>query len=66
MTNGTQDDSRRIDIVNCYRICRNFQDNGARSVMRKLKNYFADKTDDEILELIIEVEKITSQSSRPV
>lgn len=66
MTDGTQDDSRQIDVVNCYRICRNFQESGAKAVLRKLQEWFVEKTDDEIMELIIEVEKITSQSSRPV
>lgn len=66
MTNGTQDDSRQIDVVNCYRICRNFQDRRAKYVLRVLKDYFDKKTIEEILELVVEVEKITSQRSRPV
>lgn len=65
MSDGTQDDSRQIDIVNCYRICRNFEDSGAKLVVRKLKEHFHDKTNEEIAELVVDVEKITSQSSSP-
>lgn len=65
MPGGTQDDSRQIDIVNCCRICRNFDDNGAKMVVRKLREHFIDKTYEEIAELIVEVEKITSHSLTP-
>ncbi len=63
---SNMDEDKALDIANCYRICRNFQDYGAKTVMRKLKEYFEDKTGDELLELIVELEKITSQSSKPV
>lgn len=66
MSDRTQDDSRRIDIKHCYIICRNCQNRGAKTVLRVLKDYFHKKTIEEILELVVEVEKITSQSSRPV
>ncbi len=59
------DEDKAVDVANCYRICRNFQDYGAKTVMRKLKEWFAHKTDEELCELIVEVEKITSQSSKP-
>lgn len=54
------------DIANCYRICRNFQDYGAKTVWGKLREHFSGKTDNEIAMLIIEVEKVVSQSSKPV
>ena len=60
-----QDDVRREDIAECYRICRNFQDYGARVVLKKLRDIFSDKTEAELLELVIEVEKITAESSKP-
>jgi len=66
MTNGTQDDSRQLDIKHCYIICRECQNRRAKYVLRVLKDYFDKKTIEEILELVVEVEKITSQSSRPV
>lgn len=46
------------DIIECYRICRNFQGDGARAVMRRLKMHFADKPERELLALIQEVEKL--------
>lgn len=63
---SNMDEDKALDIANCYRICRNFQDYGAKTVMRKLKECFYNKTDSELLELIVELEKITSQSSKPV
>jgi hypothetical protein len=54
------------DVADCYRICRNFQDYGAKMVWRKLREHFSDKSDNEIAVLIIEVEKIVSQSSKPI
>jgi len=53
------------DIANCYRICRNFQDYGANTVWQKLRDHFSGKSDNDIAVLIIEVEKIVSQSSKP-
>ena len=58
--------NRQSDIADAYRICRNFQDCGAKAVIRKLRQHFRHKDGEEILELIVEVEKITSQSSKPM
>lgn len=60
-----EDDLWKADIANCYRICRNFQDYGAKTVMRKLREFFVHRTSEELMALIVEVEKITSQSSKP-
>ena len=51
-------DNRLADIAECYRICRNFQGYGAKAVMRRLKDVFSDKSDAEIAELIVEVQKL--------
>jgi hypothetical protein len=59
------DDEWKMDVANCYRICRNFQDYGAKTVMRKLRDFFVHRTNEELLELIVEMEKITSQNSKP-
>lgn len=53
------------DVANCWRICRNFQDYGAATVWKKLREFFHDKDEHEIAKLIIEVEKIVSQQSVP-
>jgi hypothetical protein len=58
-------DSKQKDIADCWRICRNFQDYGAKKVMRKIKQHFHNKTEEEVLELIIEVEKLTRENSIP-
>jgi len=60
------DEIRRNEIANCYRICRNYQDYGAKTVLSKLRQFFEFKRTNEIAELIIEVEKLTSQSSKPI
>ena len=59
------DDEWKEDVANCYRICRHFQDYGAKTVMLKLREFFEHRSNEELVELIVEVEKITSQSSKP-
>ena len=66
MSNESAETDRRDDIANCYRICRNFQDRGAKFVLNKLRECFPEKTDAEIMELIIEVEKLTAENSKSI
>ena len=58
--------NKQLAVAKCYRICRNFQDYGADRVWRELQEHFSNKADSEIAMLIIEVEKIGSQSSKPL
>lgn len=53
------------ELADCFRICRNFQERGAEVVWAKLQEHFPEKTPEEIVKLIIELEQISSNSSKP-
>ena len=57
---------KQEDMATCYRICRELQGHDSKAVWQKLREEFSDRSDNEIAVLVIELEKIVSQSSKPV
>ena len=50
MSKSTKDELQ--DIADAYRIARQHQGKGAKSVWKRLKEHFPDKTHEEILALL--------------
>ena len=52
-------DPEDIEVVaECFRIVRNFQDRGPKAVLSKLREYFPEKTSDELRALIKQVQEV--------
>ena len=57
---------RKLLIYKAYKICRDLQTEPATQVLFALRTQFPHHSDTSLLELLIQVEKITSQDSVPI